>query len=86
MLANKAYETGIMVAHMVAIEAQVVSLNKKNRLAHRVLDRNLDCDLNKVKSFFSRLKRFRLLTMRYGKTASSLRRILQLVSTLSWPL
>nr|WP_218136936.1 transposase [Hymenobacter terrestris] len=83
-MADKAYDTDAVVATIVALGAQVVVPNKKNRLVPRVIDRNLYQNRNKVERFFSRLKQFRRLATRYVKTASSFFGMVHFVSALLW--
>ncbi|WP_425554390.1 IS5 family transposase, partial [Hymenobacter glaciei] len=64
VLADNAYDTDAVLAHVAAIGAQAVIPSKKNRLVQRVIDRNLYRDRNKVERFFSRLKQFRRLATR----------------------
>lgn len=84
VLADKAYDTDAVLAHVAAIGAQAVIASKKNRLVQRVIDRNLSRDRNKIERFFSRLKQFRRLATRYDKTASSFLGMVYFVSALLW--
>ena len=86
VLADKAYDTNVVVAAVEALGAQVVIPSKKNRKITRLIDRNLyrDRDRNKVERFFSRLKQFRRLATRYEKTASSFLGMVLFVSALLW--
>ncbi|SHL33975.1 putative transposase [Hymenobacter psychrotolerans DSM 18569] len=84
VLADKGYDTDAVLARVAAIGAHVVIPSKKNRLAHRVIDRNLYRDRNKIERFFSRLKQFRRLATRYDKTASSFLGMVHFVSALLW--
>jgi putative transposase len=84
VLADKAYDTNVVLARVAAIGAQAVIPSKKNRLIQRVIDRNLYRDRNKVERFFSRLKQFRRLATRYDKTASSFLGMVHFVSALLW--
>ncbi len=84
VLADKAYDADSIVALVEELGAAAVIPSKKNRLVHRVIDRNLYRDRNKVERFFSRLKQFRRLATRYDKTASSFLGMLHFVSALLW--
>ena len=84
VLADKAYDTDTVLAQVTALGAQAVIPSKKNRLAQRVIDRNLYRDRNKIERFFSRLKQFRRLATRYDKTASSFLGMIHFVSALLW--
>ncbi len=84
VLADKAYNTDAVLASVAALGAQAVMPSNKNRLIHRVIDRNLYRDRNKVERFFSRLKPFRRLATRYDKTASSFWGMVHFVAALLW--
>ena len=84
VLADKGYDTDVVLANVAAIGAQAVIPSKKNRLVQRVIDRNLYRDRNKIERFFSRLKQFRRLATRYDKTASSFLGMVHFVSALLW--
>ncbi len=84
VLADKAYDTDVVLAQVAALGARAVIPSKKNRLVQRVIDRNLYRDRNKVERFFSRLKQFRRLATRYEKTASSFLGMVHFVSALLW--
>ena len=84
VLSDKAYDTDAVLANVAAIGPQAVIPSKKNRLVQRVIDRSLYRDRDKAARFFSRLKQFRRLAMRYDKTASSFLGMVHFVSALLW--
>jgi putative transposase len=84
VLADKEYYTNQVVKLVAATGAGLVIPSKKNRLVEQVIDHSSYSDRNKVERFFSRLKQFRRLATRYGKTTSSFLGILHFVSALLW--
>ena len=69
VVADKAYDSDILIAFIEQIGAQAVIPPKANRLEQRAYDENLYADRNKVEPFFNRLKHYRRLATRYEKTA-----------------
>lgn len=84
VVADKAYDTNKVLAAIASYEAEVVIPPKANRLAHRLYDKNLYADRNKVERCFGRLKEARGLATRYAKTASSFLAVAQLLAALDW--
>ena len=84
VLAGKGAATQAVRACVAAPGAKAVIPRKKNRLAPRLIARNLYRDRNKIERFLSRLEQFRRLATRYDKTASSFLRMVQFISAILW--
>ena len=69
VVADKAYDSDVLIAFIEQAGAQAVIPPKANRLEQRAYDTNLYADRNKVERFFNRLKHYRRLATRYEKTA-----------------
>ena len=84
VVADKAYDTNVIVQALDGQGIQVVIPPKANRIDQRAYDENLYEDRNKVERFFNLLKGYRRIATRYDKTASSFLACIHLACALIW--
>lgn len=84
VLADKGYDTNVIVEAVVQRGAEVVIPSKKNRTYCRLIDRARYRQRNRIERFFNRLKDFRRLATRYDKTACSFLGFLHFFAALCW--
>lgn len=69
VIADKAYDSDEFIALIISKGAEPVIPSRRNRKEKREIDENLYKDRNKIERFFNRLKHYRRIATRYGKTA-----------------
>lgn len=84
VVADKAYDTNLVLEAIAQRAAEPVIPPKANRVKPRAYDENLYADRNKVERFFGRLKEARGFATRYEKTASSFLAVAHLLAALDW--
>ena len=84
VIADKAYDTNAILAHLTDQKVAIVIPPKSNRVDQRPYDENLYADRNKVERFFNHLKGYRRIATRYDKTAASFLAFVHLACALIW--
>ena len=84
VVADKAYDTNAILAHLTDHQIAVVIPPKSNRVDQRLYDENLYADRNKIERFFNHLKAYRRIATRYDKTATSFLAFVHLACALIW--
>ncbi len=80
VLADKAYDSGELVAYIESMQAQAVIPRRKNSKAPRQIDGAFYKDRNKIECFIGRIKHFRRVATRYEKTACNYMAFVHLAS------
>ena len=84
VIADKAYDTNVILAQLAHQEITIVIPPKSNRVDQRPYDENLYADRNKIERFFNHLKGYRRIATRYDKTAASFLAFVHLACALIW--
>ena len=69
LIADKGFDSADFVAWVEAREAEAVIPSRKTNAVQRTINKNLYKDRNKIERFFGRIKHYRRIATRYGKTA-----------------
>ena len=84
VLADKGYDADYIAEAVSAMGAQVVIPPRSNRKAPRELDSHLYRERNAIERMFGKMKHFRGIATRYGKSALSFMAFLHLAAILLW--
>jgi transposase len=83
-LADKGYDTNVIVDHVQASKAVVVIPPKSNRIIQRLYDKELYKERHKIECTFGFLKHYRRLFARFEKIASRFQAFLHFGAALQW--
>lgn len=84
VIADKGYDSDILVQTIEASGAQAIIPPRRNRTTQREVDWHRYKARNLVERFFNRLKQFRRLATRYDKLATRFNAFLQLACAYIW--
>lgn len=84
VLADKAYDSDEIVAHLANAGVAVLIPPKSNRKIHREYDKELYKERNVIERLFSRLKQFRKLATRYEKSKINFEALIYLACSFLW--
>lgn len=84
LVADKAYDTDALLAHLKSIGACAVIPPTARRLHQRRFSKVAYRDRNLIERWFCRLKQFRRIATRYEKLAERFISFISLVSALCW--
>lgn len=73
VIADRGYDSDVLVAQSQSIGAQTVIPPKRNRKLQRAYDRELYRQRNRIERCFNKLKHFRRFATRYCKTIQAFR-------------
>ena len=84
VVADTSYDSDAHRAYCAEKGIAVVIPNRPNRLEPVPLDEAYYCDRNKIERFFGRMKQYRRLVTRYGKTVVSFLAFWRIPAALDW--
>lgn len=84
LLADKAYDSDVIVKHAVKSNALCIIPSKKNRVEQRYYDEELYKERHKIECLFGFLKHYRRLFSRFEKIASRFQAFLHFAGALQW--
>ena len=84
LLADKGYDSNVIVEHVEANGASAVIPPKKNRINHREYDKDMYKKRHKIECLFGFLKHYRRLFSRFEKLASRFQAFLHFIGALQW--
>ena len=84
LLADKGYDSDVIIEYVASDGAAAVIPPKKNRNIRRPYDRCLYKERHKIECLFGFLKHYRRLFSRFDKLASRFQAFLHFVASLQW--
>jgi transposase len=84
VLADKGYDASYIVSEIEAMGAEVVIPPRSNRKTPRKYDSFLYKERNIIERMFNKMKHFRGIATRYGKTSMAFLGFIQLAAILLW--
>jgi putative transposase len=84
VLAERGYDAGYIVAKIEAIGVEAIIPPKSNRQTSREDDSFLYKERNVIERMFNKMKQFRGIATRYGKTSVAFLGFIQLAAVLLW--
>lgn len=83
-LADKAYDSNAIRAHIQAKGAEIVIPSNRSRKAPIPYDKHIYKERHTVENFFQRIKRYRKIATRYAQLAEMYLQAVQLVAIVDW--
>jgi transposase len=84
VLADRGYDAGYIVAEIEAMGVEAIIPPKSNRKTLREYDSFLYKERNVIERMFNKMKHFRGIATRYGKTSVAFLGFIQLAAILLW--
>lgn len=84
LLADKGYDSNVIVDHLESVGAAAIIPPKKNRINHREYDKDIYKERHKIECLFGFLKHYRRLFSRFEKLVSRFQAFLHFIGALQW--